>query len=82
MTATRHGRSSRRARDWEDIVDAGVDALRHVPRLLATAWSNSPRSREHLNALEDDLDAKYYSQAYVDDDTAIQMAVPAGSLVV
>ena len=67
---------------WEDIVDAGVDALRHVPRLLATAWSNSPRSREHLNALEDDLDAKYYSQAYVDDDTAIQMAVPAGSLVV
>ena len=49
---------------------------------LAFAWSNSPRSREHLNALEDDLDAKYYSQAYVDDDTAIQMAVPAGSLVV
>jgi hypothetical protein len=30
------------------------------------------RSREYLNALEDDLDSKYLSHAYVDDAAAVR----------
>jgi len=29
-------------------------------------WSNSPRSREYLNAAEPDLDAKYFEPAFTD----------------
>ena len=51
---------------WAEIADAGDErTATRVPRLLDDAWDRSKRSREYLNALEHDLDAKYYNCALV-----------------
>ena len=57
----------KREEAWAEIVDAGEDRIAtRVTRMLDDAWDKTKRSREYLNALEPDLDAKYYAHAFVD----------------
>ena len=54
-----------RAEMWAEMNDASEShPLVTLPQRLVDAWAESPRFREDLNALETNLDSKYYNEAY------------------
>ena len=53
---------------WTEVFDAShLAPLLSIPVRLIDAWTTTPRSREDLNALEDNHEAAYYYAARKDD---------------
>lgn len=53
------------ATSW-DLIHQCNDSTLQIPNMLEQAWDSMKRSREYLNAQENDLDARYFAHASSD----------------